>query len=799
MLKNYLKIALRNILKYKGYSLINIFGLAIGMACCMVILLYVRHELSFDRFHSKAERIFRLNKIATSQDGVAEHHAISSGAMGPALTSNYAEVEQSLRVLPWFDEVLMTAGEKTLKVSNVVFADSNFFDVFDFHLLQGNPNTALAAPLSIVLSQQTATRFFGEQNPLGKTIVGQGDHLYTVTGVVENAPQNSHLDYNALVSWTTTVPGIGPLAFGWMNNMITQVDFTYLLLAHRDDAAALEAKLPDFMQRFFAERADQYQLYLQPLTNIYLQSAHILFTDRTRAGNGTYVYAFSGIALLILGIACINFINLATANASKRAREVGVRKVMGGLRAQLAQQFLGEAVLYSLAALVIALMLVEVTLSRVNFFASQDISLHLWSEPVSLLAVLAMALLVGLLAGSYPTLVLSRFQPIAALKNSTTSRAKGSVFRKVLVASQFTISIMLIVGTLVVYQQMHFLRSKNLGFEKEQLLVLPIGNTEISNHFQAFKNELLSHPAVLSAAGSNSIPGGGGMSFTILPEGKPETERWSSVGMRVDDFDLLNTYGIKLHAGRFFSPDFPSDSTRAVMINQTLARSLGWDDPVGKRLDISGELSGGRVIGVVEDFHLRSLRNKIEPLVIYFAPRYENITLRFSTANIPALLDFLAEKWRAFEQRHPFEYQFLDQKLAQLYISEQQLLEIFGVFAALAIVIACMGLLGLAAFAAEQRTKEIGVRKVLGASVASVTALLSRDFVTLVLLANVLAWPLAWLAMHRWLENFAYRVEIAWWVFALAGTLALLIALLTVSTQAIRAALVNPVESLRCE
>ncbi len=799
MLRNYLKSAVRNAWKQKSFSLINLLGLAVGIACCVIIALFVMDELAYDKFHSKSDRLYRLNKIVTPSSGGTELHAITSGMMGPTLAADYHEVEQAVRLLPWFDDVLMTVDELTLKVPDVVIADSNFFAVFDFALVQGDPSTALAKPLSLVLSKSTARRFFGEENALGRTVHGFRDQLYTVTGVIEDAPENSHLQYKALISWSSTVPGVGALNMPWLNRWITQVNFTYLLLRENAGPGIFEQKLKTFMQKYMPEQADQYELYLQPFRDIYLNSADIRYTGKNKVGNQVYVYVFSAIAVLILVIACINFINLATAQATKRAREVGMRKVLGGQRKQLVAQFLGESMLFSFLALLVALGLVELLLPQVNGFVDKNLQLGLVSSPAVLLILSAGVGFVGLAAGSYPAFMLSGYQPLETIKDTSPGDRKSGFARKVLVTAQFAISMILIVATVVVFKQMHFVHSKNLGFEKEQLVVLPVGNTDIAEQFDAFKNEVLRHPNILQAAGSNSYPGEEAMSFGIRPEGIPEDEQWTAHAIRVDDYNFLDTYKLEMAAGRYFSPQFGTDASNGVVINEALARSLGWKDAIGKRLDIRGELQDGRVIGVVKDFHMRSLHHNIEPLILYYAIRHENLSLRIGTDDIPGTISFLQEKWREFEPRHPFEYQFLDQKFDRLYHSETKLLQIFGMFAGLAIFIACLGLLGLAAFTAQQRTKEIGIRKVLGSSVTGIVGLLSKDFVKLVLLANVIAWPVAWYVMHKWLQDFAYRIDIGWWTFALAGVLALVIALLTVSTQAVKAALANPVESLRYE
>jgi putative ABC transport system permease protein len=799
MLKNYLITAIRNGWKNKLYSLINVLGLAVGISCVVIILLFIQDEYSFDSFQLKANRLYRLNKIFTSQTGSSEHHAITSGMMGPTLADEFNEVEQSVRLLPWFSDVLMIEDDISLKVSDVVIADANFFQVFDFTLLQGDPESVLAEPMSIVLSESTARRFFGKSNPLGRTILGFRNQIYTVTGIVENTPQNSHLKYKALISWSSTVPGVGPLNISWLNNWRTQANFTYLLLRKNADPVRLEQKLQDFMRRHMAERIEQYQLYLQPFPEIYLHSSDIRYTSNTKIGNQTYIFIFSAIAVFILFIACINFINLTTAQATRRAREVGIRKILGSYRKQLITQFLGESFLFSSLSMIIALMFVDLSLPFLNRKLELHLTLDFPNLPIIALIFVVTTAFVGIAAGSYPAFILSAFHPLQTIKMFGPGERKTILTRKVLAILQFVMTIILIVGTVVIFRQLEFVSNKNLGFQKENLIILPIGNTSISEQFPAFKTELLKHPDILNAAGSNSFPGEASMSFQIKPEGIPDEEQWIVHSIMVDDYDFLSTYKMEMADGRYFSADHSTDTSHGVVINETLARNLGWKNAVGKRLDIEGELENGQVIGVIKDFHMRSMHHTIEPLLIIFAPRFENLVLRIREKDIPGTIKFIQKKWQAFESRYPFEYHFLDQRLDQLYRSERRLLEIFGIFSALAITIACLGLLGLAAFTAQQRTKEIGIRKVHGASIANVTVLLSKDFIKLVILANVIAWPVAWYAASKWLQNFVYHIPISWWVFILAGGIAIFIALLTVSTQAIHAARANPIDSIRYE
>ncbi|HUF11309.1 MAG TPA: ABC transporter permease [Rhodothermales bacterium] len=798
MLRNYVTLAIRNLRKHAAYTFINVIGLTLGIACCLLILIFVKGELGFDRFHENASRLYRLDKVVTPRTGSIERDVITSGPMGPALAADYPEVEQAVRVLPWFDDVLTTHGETSIKLSNTVFADSNFFDVFSFGLLRGDPSTALAAPLSIVLSEETAHTFFGEDDPVGRRLIGMNGLEFTVTGIVENTPTNSHLLYDAVASWSSLSPEVAGQDFTWLASWFPQAVYTYLLLAPEADAEALEVKLVDFMRRHFPQRAEQYALYLQPLSGVYLDSSDLLHNRKVRAGNRTYVYLFAVVAALVLLIACINFMNLSTARAAKRAREVGVRKVLGASRGQLIRQFLGESFLTTAVALILALWVVELAMPGFRALTAKPLVSGVWQSPAILAGLVGVLLGVGLMAGAYPAFFLSGFRPVHARKGGDDP-SRSALPRQVLVTLQFTISIALIVGTIVVYRQMDFLLSKDLGFKKDQIVVLPIEDTEMSRNFDAFKQMLLDHPSVTHVTGSNRVPGEGMMSFGINPEGKSQDQTWTATAIRVDDFDFLDTYGLELVAGRYFDPQFTTDSTHAVVINEALARSLGWDDPVGKRLDVPGEVTEGTVIGVVKDFHFSSLRQVIEPLLFYVAPRHAELSLRISGEDIPSTLAYIRRSWETFDNAYPFEYKFLDEAFARLYHNEQRLSKTLGLFSGLAILIACLGLFGLASYTTELRAKEVGLRKLLGATVESIVLLLSKEFARLVVVALAVATPIAYVAMQRWLADFAYRVELSWWIFPMAGGGALAIALVTVSYQSVRTALANPVRALRYE
>lgn len=798
MLRNYVMLAFRNLRKHAGYTFINVIGLTVGIACCLLILIFVKSELGVDGFHEKADRLYRVNKVVTPRTGGIERDVITSGPMGPAMAADYPEVEQAVRVLPWFDDILTTHGETSIKLSNTVFADSNFFDVFSFRLLRGDPSTALTAPLSIVLSDKTAHALFGDDDPVGQRVIGLNGLEFTVTGVVENAPDNSHLVYDALASWASLSPKVAGEDFTWLTSWFPQAVYTFLLLSPETDPVALETKLTDFMTRHFPQRVEQYALYLQPLSGVYLDSSDLLHNRKVRAGNRTYVYLFAVVAMLVLLIACINFTNLSTARAAKRAREVGVRKVLGAGRGQLIRQFLGESFLTAALALILALWVVEVAMPGFRALTAKPLVSGVWQSPSMLAGLVGVLLGVGLMAGAYPAFFLSGFRPAHALRGGDDP-SRNALPRRVLVTLQFTISIVLIVGTIVVYRQMDFLLSKDLGFKKDQIVVLPIEDTAMSGNFDAFKQMLLDHPDVTHVTGSNKVPGEGMMGFGINPEGKPQDENWTATAIRVDDFDFLETYGLELVAGRYFDPKFPTDSTHAVVINEALARTLGWDDPVGKRLDIPGEVDQGTVIGVVKDFHVSSLRQVIEPLLFYVAPRHAEMSVRISGEDVPGTLAYIKKSWETFDQAYPFEYKFLDEAFAELYHNEQRLSRTLGLFSGLAILIACLGLFGLASYTTELRTKEVGLRKVLGATVESIVLLLSKEFARLVVVALAVATPIAYVAMQRWLDDFAYRIELSWWVFPLAGGGALAIALATVSYQSVRAALADPVRALRYE
>jgi len=810
MLTNYLKIAFRNLLKHKVYSSINVFGLGIGMACSILILLWVRDELSYDRFHANAGRVYRVTREWKNQDGQTSLHlARVAPPIGPLLKHDFPNiVEDVVRIRADYN-TLLKLGDRTFVEERFFWAEANIFDIFSFSLLKGDPATALKEPNSVVLSEAMAQKYFGAADPLGKTIYYENQADLKVTGVVRNVPPNSHFKFDFLGSFITLENFFGRdfMATNWGRNNY----LTYLLLPEGLPAEVLREQIPAFLDKHITQLVINNtgqpptnkpsltnQLHLQKLTDIHLHSH--LTTEIEQNGDIVNVYLFSAIAFFILLIACINFMNLATARSAKRAKEIGLRKVLGAYKKQLVQQFLGESLLIAALALLLAVALVEAALPFFNEFVGKSLSLNVWQNPGLLVGLIAITLFVGLLSGSYPAFLLSSFRPARILKGEDKTSGK-SAFRTALVVGQFSISIGLIISMGMVYHQLDFLRNKKLGFDKEQVLILR-ANGDVQEHFQTIKSRLMENSAILNVTASRLVPSNkllnswGGQVF----DGDKKENLTFRLAVVEVNYDFFSTYRIPFLAGRDFSREHATDDSAAFILNRAAVEQLGWPpgEAVGKPM-VYGNRTG-HIVGVVEDVHFESLHNKIVP-VIYLIDRggSPQFALRLSGRDISGTLAFIKTIWSEYQPDYPFEYRFLDEQLRSLYDSEENLGQVFGIFSLLAVLIACLGLYGLAAYAAEQRTKEIGIRKVLGATIGSLVGLMSKEFLKLVIIANLIAWPLAWFAMDRWLNNFAYRIEIAWWVFIAAGALALAIALLTVSWQAIRAAIANPVKALRYE
>ncbi len=797
MLKNYLKIALRNLLRHKGYSFINIAGLAVGITCCLLILLFVQDELSYDRYHEKAERIYRLI-VENQAEGRVFNNALSSAPMVPALLRDYPEIESAVRLYPVDASVLVSHEDKRFYEERFFYADAAVFEVFTFPLVKGDPNTALVEPNTVVLTEAMAHKYFGEEDPLGKILKLNLERDYLVTGVIKNVPNNSHLHFDFLASFQSLDSILGEALQSWTYNPF----FSYLLLPREYPYRELDQKIASLFEKNIGEQLQslgwRLRPMLQPLTDAHL---HPLGNEHGAPGDIRYVYIFSAIALFILVIACINFMNLATARSEMRAREVGMRKVLGSQQRQLVLQFLGESVLMALIAMLIAIVLIELLLPSFNAVANRELAIDYRNNWPFVASLLALTLFVGVLAGSYPAFFLSAIKPLEVFKSRTATGLRSFLSRKVLVVFQFGASIILMIGTVVVYSQLDYMRNKKLGFDQEQVVVVPIKDAGLLEQRQTLKHTFLQNPAISHVTFTSRYPGIGTWGTVARRIDRPEVQV-TDMKVLLTDFDFIETLNIAVLAGRSFSEAMDAGPTRAVILNETAARALGWNTPaeaVGQTINALGNRSG-TIIGVVKDFHFQTLHMGMQPLLLTpVADQYGYAMMRISAHDMGGTLENIKSAWAGFAPQWPFDYLFLDQNFDKLYRAEQRLGKIFGAFGGIAIFIACLGLFGLASFTAGRRTREIGIRKVLGATASGIVHLLSREFVKLVLVANVIAWPVAYVVMNKWLQDFAYRIELGCWVFALAGGVALLIALATVSTQAIKAALANPVEALRYE
>ncbi len=795
MIKNYLTIAYRNLKRRPGYTFINVFGLALGLACCILIALYVRDELSYDDFHENAERLVFVGRQSSFADEMSRGMSTPSPLAG-ALNRELPSVEETMRMLYPGPGRIRRDEERLGEVEGTMAVEPAFFDIFSFPLVTGDPQTALQRPNTAVISEELAQRYFPDENPLGQTlqIAYYGEHAYEITGVARSR-DNSYLDFNVLLSFST-FDYAENLADSWRSSMFV----TFALLEEGASEEAFDEQAVRLAEAHLGEDTET-RFFAQPLTGLYLSD--LVSADGFR-GQWHYIYLFGAVAVFILLIACVNYVNLSTARAAERAREVGVRKTVGATRFQLARQFLGESVLMSLGAFVLALLLAQTALPAFNYLFGVDLTL---AEAGAgwLLLLGAAALGVGFVAGSYPALYLSAFEPTRVLKGYVGRGRSSAWLRKGLVVVQFAVAVALLIGTAVVFQQLRFTQQKDLGFEGEQVVTVSVPD----EGSEAFRREVLAHPGVVSASVANAVPGRFYLTFVAGPDAvSSDTQADTSQSIVFHpafvDYQYVETLRLELVAGRDFSRERPSDEERAYLLNETAAEALGWtpEEAIGKSFSSRGD-TPGEVVGVVKDFHTKSLHEQIEPVVIQLhevrgmsAPSV--LAARLAPDAIQAGLRHI-EAVRARFTNEPFEYTFLDDEFAEMYRTERRLGQVFGGFAGIAILLACLGLFGLAAFAAERRTKEIGIRKVLGASATSIVGLLSKDFLKLVLVAFVIAAPVAYWAMSTWLEDFAYRIELGPGVFLAAGAAALVIALLAVSSQAIRAALANPVNALRSE
>jgi putative ABC transport system permease protein len=807
MLKNYLKTAFRNLSRNKFYTLINIIGLAIGLATCLLIILYVLDELSYDDYNVKARRIYRVNnevKFGNNYFDLAKSPAV----LGSTMVRDFPEVQQYTR-LRWYGGFRVKKGNENIQEGRVGFADSTLFDVFTLPVIEGDPKTALAEPHSIVITEKIAKKYFNTTDVVGKTMVINDTGNYKVTAVIKNIPAQSHFNFDIFIPMRESYGAND-------DNWLMENWNTYVLLKKDADPHKLESQLNAFMEKYtgpmlqgvihqsmeeFKKGGGYIRATFTPLPDIHLHSNKTGEIDAN--GNAQYVYIFSAIALLILLIACVNFMNLSTARSSNRAKEVGVRKVLGSLKRNLIQQFLTESVLISLIALAFSLLISWLLLPYFNQLSGKEIQLSSLFQPIMILSLLALMLIVGLLAGSYPAFFLSSFQPIAVLKGRLSTGFKRSWLRNALVVFQFVISIILIFGTVVIYNQLNYIHKKDIGFNRNQ--VLTIKHTDLlGSQAVTFRNELQQISGVQNATMSGFLPVNYNRndnayftSTTLDPKTGISMQGWT-----VDE-NYIPTLGMKILQGRNFSPQFATDST-AIIINEAAAQFLATKDVLNKKLYTMNDIHAKslleyHIIGVMKNFNFSSLRDVVTPLTFFLGKDNGNISVRIGSTDIPNVVAQIKNKWNAIAPSQPFDYSFMDEDFNRWYTTEQRTGQIFITFAILAIVIACLGLFGLITYAAEQRVREIGIRKVLGASVNNIARMLSMDFLKLVFISSVIAFPIAWWAMHKWLEDFAYRVSISWWVFFVSGILALLIAVLTVGFQAIKAGVANPVKSLRTE
>ncbi len=807
MFKNYLKTAYRNLVKNKFYTSINIFGLAVGIATCLLILLYVSDELSFDRYNTQAQRIYRVNNEIKFGDNNIDL-AVAPALMGATMVKELPEVEQYTRI-QWHGGLLIKKGNENLREDRVAYGDSTLFDVFTLPMISGDPKTALREPHSLVITEKIAKKYFNEVDPVGKEMIVNDSVNYKITGVIRNIPSQSHFNFDIFVS-TSENPASRD------DNWLSENWNTYILVRKNADITKLNSEMNAMMDRYvgpelqgvtnmsldqFKKTGGYIRANLTPLTSIHLHSNKTGELDGN--GNIQFVYIFSAIALFILLIACVNFMNLSTARSFNRAREVGVRKVLGSLRKNLIQQFLTESVLISFIALMIAVVIAWLLLPYFNQLSGKTIQLDTIFQPGMIFSLVLLMLIVGLLAGSYPAFFLSSFQPIAVLKGKLAAGFKKSWLRNALVVVQFVITIVLIIGTMVIFNQLNYIRAKDIGYNRNQVLIIN-GTNVLGDQAATFKNELLGITGIQNATISGYLPTNYDRSNNAFFT-SPALDPKSAISMQIWNVDenYIPTLGMKVLDGRNFSLQFPTDST-GIIINEAAAKFLNSKEILNKKLYSITDFKSKKtnefhIIGVVKNFNFKSLHDLITPLALHFGRNNDNISVRVDASQIPTVIPEIKTKWETLAAGQPFDYGFMDDQFNRIYSTEQQVGRISITFALLAIVIACLGLFGLVTYAAEQRTKEIGIRKVLGANVPVIVSMIIRDFLKLVIIASIFAFPIAWWGMNKWLMNFAYRVNIGWWIFVIAALIAVAVTLATISYQAIKAAISNPVTSLRSE
>ncbi len=797
MFQNYLKIALRNIKRYKGYSFINISGLTIGITCCIFIFLYVQYETSYDSYHKDVDRVYRIIASVNSSSGTSVY-AGTAHQLIPIVKENFQQAEYIAKVTPWRSDEQVRYGDKIFKETpfDIPFADEDILKILTFQFIHGDPNTALTRPKTVILTKATAIKYFGNENPIGKVLTF-GDEDFEVTGVIADLPGNTIFRFNMLRSWNTLNPGM--FYPRWMNYHLTFVK----LAPHQEPenfAQLITQTITDHSKEDFEKTNIQYSSILQPIEDVHLNSNNFIF-ERVNVANKLYIYIFSTIGIIIIIITCLNFMNLLTARSSLRACEVGMRKVTGAQRHQLFSQFISESLILTSISFVIALYVVYLLISVFNEMAQLKIDYSMMRTTNFIFIVTFTIIVLGVAAGSYPALVLSSFKPMSLLSESPRLGIRGEKLRKILVVGQFALSITMIIGVMLFHNQLNFMKNKSLGFDIEQKLIINMQNTEVGrSNYLAIKKEFTNHSSVLGATFSTGVPGRSFRHVRIFPSGQQETNSHNFNFIEVDG-DFLDLYGIEILAGRNLSDEERTNlSYMPAILTETAVRTFGWSSPE-EALNKTFQDRDPNVlaIAVVKDFHYTGLQKPIEPFAISLRGGYQYLTLEIDTENVSNTLSFIQNKFKQLFPGTLFEYSFLDEDFNRLYQREEQAAKIFIIFTSLGIFIACLGLFGLTAFTVEQRTKEIGIRKALGASITNIILMLSREFVKWVLISNIIAWPVAYFGINLILHNFAYRINVGFMPFIVLALLALVIAILTVSFQSVKAALANPVKSLRYE
>jgi ABC-type antimicrobial peptide transport system permease subunit len=795
MFKNYLKITLRTIKRHKGYSFINIAGLSVGMTCCILIFLWVRNELSYDRFHTNIHELTRVVRSTRSQDGSVTRYAGTPSPLGPSLKEAYPGIKEFARFYPYTRErVLLQYRDKKFYEEGYSFADPSFFTLFTFPFVIGDSETALSDPHSVVITQRMAEKYFGSENPLGKTVTFKNWRDFVVSGVIEDIPDNSHIQFDFISPIETLFE-----RYNWMKGWRMPYFFTYLLLEKQLNIQDLESKIRHYARIGDPEiyKSNGLRFGLQPVKDIRLHSNFRFDLGGQSKTKSTYITFFSIIAVLVLVIACINFMNLTTARSANRAKEIGIRKVSGAYRTDISKQFFGESLLMSLLSLAVAVILAVLLLPGFNSLAGKKLDITVFSNMDILVGIMVIAVVTGILSGFYPALMLSSYQPVKVMQGVGAIGTKSPLLRRILVIVQFTLSLILIIGTVIVYKQLDFMQNMRLGYEKEYILYFTLQG-DLKEHYKSFKNELLQYPFVEGVTASSDVPLHT-TNLTIIKDWQgSSSEDQILMNFYSVDHDFIETFGIELAEGRNFSTEFLTDATEGFIVNEEAVKQMGMTSPIGKRFSLWNRQ--GRIVGVMKNFYFKSLHHAIEPLILRIDPRFDKYVLvRLRSERIENTLKTIENLHNQFNPEYPFEFKFLDEEIDQLYLAEKRMKQIFQCFTGLAIFISCIGLFGLSVFMVERRTKEIGIRKTLGSSIPGIILLLSKDFTKWCLISNVFSWPVAFVVMNVWLKNFAYRVNPGIGIFALSGLCVFAITFLTISYQTIKAAIANPVDSLRYE